>query len=417
MDIGTVTIERQWGSLNLRNRALAAGYDRAYQNYVPGAVNADQTLTALSAYNNATGRRNLFNQTDFTYSISTGRLRHTLLWGAEAGRQATDNFRNTGYFNNIATSILIPYASPTVSTPTTFRQSTTDADNRVLATVAAGYVQDQVELTRFIQLVAGVRFDRFDLHFENHRNADRLRHLDRLVSPRAGVVLKPASTLSVYWSYSVSFLPSSGDQFSSLTSITQQVKPERFTNYEAGVKWDLRRSLSLTTAVYRLDRTNTRATDPNDPARIVQTGSQRTDGVELGIDGALTGKWRVSGGYAWQNAFISSPTVAARLGAHVAQVPRHTFSLWNSYRILPRLTVGLGVLNRTSMYAAVDNAVTLPGYARADVAAYYSVTERVRFQVNVENLLDRRYYLNADGNNNISPGSPRAVRAGLVARF
>lgn len=149
----------------------------------------------------------------------------------------------------------------------------------------------------------------------------------------------------------------------------------------------------------------------------MQTGSQRTDGVELGIDGALTGKWRVSGGYAWQNAFISSPTVAARLGAHVAQVPRHTFSLWNSYRILPRLTVGLGVLNRTSMYAAVDNAVTLPGYARADVAAYYSVTERVRFQVNVENLLDRRYYLNADGNNNISPGSPRAVRAGLVARF
>ena len=122
--------------------------------------------------------------------------------------------------------------------------------------------------------------------YHNNRNGDTLGRVDNLVSPRAGIVFKPIAPVSIYGSYSVSYLPSSGDQFSSLTAITQQVEPEQFTNYEVGAKWDVRPALSLTTAVYRLDRTNTRATDPNDPTRIVQTGSQRTNGYELGMNGA-----------------------------------------------------------------------------------------------------------------------------------
>src|SRR6185437_9756080 len=120
------------------------------------------------------------------------------------------------------------------------------------------------------------------------------------------------TTLSIYGNYGVSSLPSSGDQFSSLTTVTQKVKPEKFNTSEAGGKWDIARYLSLTTAVYRLDRTNTRATDPNDPTRIVQTGSQRTNGYELGLSGSITRKWRVAGGYAYQDAFITSATTAAR---------------------------------------------------------------------------------------------------------
>ena len=76
--------------------------------------------------------------------------------------------------------------------------------------------------------------------YHNNRNNDTLRRIDHLVSPRAGIVFKPITPLSVYGSYSVSYLPSSGDQFSSLTTITQQVKPEKFSNYEFGAKWDIR---------------------------------------------------------------------------------------------------------------------------------------------------------------------------------
>jgi catecholate siderophore receptor len=231
------------------------------------------------------------------------------------------------------------------------------------------------------------------------------------------VVFKPVEPLSIYGNYSVSYLPSSGDQFSSLTTVTQQLKPEKFNNYELGVKWDIRHSLSLTMAAYRLNRTNTRATDPNDPTRIVQTGSQRTNGYEIGLNGSITRGWGIAGGYAYQDAFITSATTAARTGAQVAQVPHHTFSLWNSYQIFPKLGAGLGLIHRSDMYAAVDNAVILPGYSRADVAVYYSLTERWRLQGNLENLFNKKYFINADGNNNISPGRPRGMRLGLTARF
>jgi len=69
------------------------------------------------------------------------------------------------------------------------------------------------------------------------------------------------------------------------------------------------------------------------------------------------------------------------------------------------------------MFAAIDNRVVLPAYTRADAALYYSLSERMIFQLNVENLLNKRYFLNADNNLNISPGSPRLIRAGFNLKF
>jgi catecholate siderophore receptor len=401
----------------VRHRTMRGGYDRGYQNFVPGAANADASLVTLTAYNNATRRTNLFSQTDVTYSTATGGLRHTLLGGFELGQQLTDNFRNTGYFNATATSIQVPFARPTISTPLTWRQSVTDADNHLRTALGAGYVQDQIELGKHWQAIAGARFDSFDLRYHNNRTGDTLRRRDQLVSPRLGLVYKPVTSVSMYGSYSVSFLPSSGDQFSLLTSITEQVKPERFVNYEIGAKFELPSSFSLTTAVYRLDRTNTRATDPNDPTRILQTGSQRSEGFEVGLAGAVTEAWTISAGYSYQHAYIRSATTAARAGATVAQVPRHSFSLWNKYRLTSKLSVGIGLVGRTRTYAAIDDTVTLPGYSDVEAALFYASDDRWKAQVNVENLLARRYYANAGSNTNISPGSPLAVRAGITLRF
>jgi catecholate siderophore receptor len=417
VNLGTVAIKHQWGSVTLQNRLMIGDYDRGYQNFVPGAVNAGGTQVALSAYNNATQRRNIFNQSDLTYMRSTGKIHHTLAAGVEVGHQSTGNFRNTGYFNNTDTSIQIPYASPLISAPITFRQSATDADNHVTTDVAAAYVQDQIDLSRRLQLIAGLRFDRFDLRFHNNRTGDDLQRIDNLRSPRGGIVFKPIAPVSVYGSYTISWLPSSGDQFSSLTTITQQVKPEKFTNYEAGLKWETGRRLLLTMAAFRLDRTNTRSTDPNDPTRIVQTGSQRTNGYEFGVNGSITRQWKLVGGYAWQDAFITSDTTAARAGAQVAQTPHHTFSLWNRYQIRRRVSAGLGLVHRADMFAAVDNTVTLPAYTRLDAAIFISLTERTRLQLNAENLAGARYYLNADSNTNISPGAPRSLRVALNTRF
>jgi catecholate siderophore receptor len=417
VDLASATVEHRVGGVAIRNQTMFGDYDRFYQNFVPGAVTADQRQVSLSSYNNDTARRNLFNQTDVTYAASTGRLRHTLLVGAEVGRQLTDNFRNTGFFNNTATALLAPYGNPTIATPVTFRQSATDADNHLRTIVAATYAQDQIELSRRVQAVAGLRFDHFDLQYHNNRTGDTLTRPDNLVSPRVGLVVKPVVPLSLYGSYSVSYLPSSGDQFSSLTTITQQVEPEMFSNYEVGAKWDVLPGLSLTTAAYRLDRTNTRSTDPTDPTRIVQTGSQRTAGYELGVNGRMTSAWSIAGGYAYQDGFVTSATTAALAGAQVGQVPHQTISLWSRLQLHPRVAAGFGVLYRSDMFAAIDDTVTLPGYARADAAAYFLLTKQVRVQANVENVFDKRYYLNADSNTNISPGFPRTLRVGLTTTF
>lgn len=409
--------EHQMGELNIRNKTLFGDYDRFYQNFVPGSVSSDQTRVTLSAYNNKSRRRNLFNQTDLTYYARTGSIRHTLLGGAEFGRQVSTNFRRTGFFNDTATLITVPLANPTVSIPVTFRQNATDADNHVTARIGATYFQDQIELTDKLQLLAGVRFDHFDLNFHNNRNSDNFRRIDNLISPRAGIIFKPIVPLSIYGSYSVSYLPSSGDQFSSLSAVTQTLKPEKFTNYEIGTKWDLSGSLSLTAAAYRLDRTNTRSSDPNDPTRIVQTGSQRTNGFELGLSGNVLRSWQVMGGYAYQDAFVTSATADAREDARVAQVPRNTFSFWNSYRFSRKWRAGLGLIHRSDMFAAIDNRVVLPGYTRADAAVYYSVTEGLALQANFENLFDKKYYVYAHSNDNISPGYPRTARLTLSWKF
>jgi catecholate siderophore receptor len=169
--------------------------------------------------------------------------------------------------------------------------------------------------------------------------------------------------------------------------------------------------------LYRLDRTNTRSTDPNDPTRIVQTGSTRSNGFEIGLNGKVSRSWRLTGGYAYQDAFIARATTSAPAGAQVAQVPHHTFSVWNNYRIVSRVAAGLGIIHRSDMFAAIDNTVRLPAYTRADAAVFVSLREHVRLQANVENLLDKRYYINADSNTNISPGASRTVRMGLTTTF
>jgi catecholate siderophore receptor len=410
MHAGSATIEREWRALSLRNRSRVVRYDKFYQNVFPGAVTEEGTDVALSAYNNATDRRSIFNQTDLVYTHGTGRLRQMLLVGAELSRQRSDNYRTTGFFDGTSTSMLVPVTSPTVSPTVAFVQRPADANNRVDADVLAFYAQNQLSLGSHWQAIVGVRYDRFDLRFHDNRGGEDLARLDAMISPRVGLVYKPTEPVSLYGSYSVSHLPGSGDQFASLTPTTHALEPEGFTNREFGLKWDLRPALSLTAAWYRLDRTNTAAPDPNSTTRLVQTGRQRGTGYEIGLAGSVSDAWQVAAAYASQQATILSRTSAAEPGATVPLVPRETFSVWNRYQFIPRLGAGVGVIHQTRMFAAIDNTVTLPGFTRVDAAAFVTLTQSLHAQLNVENVLDERYYPTSHGNNNIAPGAPRTLR-------
>ena len=418
VNAATATLTHRLSSgLTLTSRSRLAGYDKFYRNVFPGAVSASGTEVSILAYDNATNRRNLFTQADAMLPLSTGSLRHLLVFGAEAGGQITDNFRNTGYFNGTATAILAPVASPTISAPVAFRQSATDANNHISNSVLSIYSQDQVHLSERWQVVGGLRYESFDIRFRNNRTAQLLERRDGMISPRVGLVYKPRDLISLYSSTSLSYLPSSGDQFSSLTDVTKALEPERFVNYEIGAKWDVNDRLALSTAAYRLDRDNTRANDPTDPARIVQTGSQRTNGFELDVRGDVSEAWQVVGGYSHQNAFIRNATTAARAGARVPLVPRSATSLWNRVRLTGRWALGAGIIHQAQSYAAIDNTVTLPAFTKLDGAAYYTLGRNVHAQINVENLFDAKYYPTANSNDNISPGVPRTFRLSVITGF
>ncbi len=418
INVATAVVEHDIASaLQIRNRTVFGDYDKMYQNVFPGSVDSTGELVSISAYNQRNDRSSLINQTELTYRVATGSVSHTLLGGVEVGRQVSRNLRNTGFFEGTATSVTAPFDDPTISLPVAFRQGETDAHNRTLATTVGLYLQDQVTLTPYLQLIAGARLERFDLSFHNFRNGEDLDRRDDLISPRAGLVVKPMEPLSVYGSYGVSYLPSSGDQFASLTATTETLEPEKFENYEVGAKLDVVTGLSLSAAVYQLDRTNTSAPDPADPARTIQTGSQRTKGFELGATGNLTSRWQLAAGYANQDAYVTSRTLQAVPGAKVALVPRNTLSLWNKYQLHRMWGIGAGIIYQDEMFAAIDNAVTLPSFTRFDAGAFFTLSRELRAQVNVENLFDTRYFITSHSNNNISPGSPRAVRVSVTAGF
>ncbi len=409
---GTPTI----GALQLRNRTRLTRYDKFYGNVFPGAVDASLSSVALSGYTSATDRTNLFNQTDLTTVVTHAGLKQTVLVGAELGSQRTDNARQTAYFGDptsTASSVRVPFGRPLSASAVTFRPSAADADARTQVTAQAVYAQNQVEVGSHLQAVVGLRLDRLALDYTNNRTGEQLTRTDVRASPRAGLVLKPAAPLSLYGTVGVSYLPGSGDQFGALTVTTQALEPEQFTNRELGVKWDLRPDLAFTAAAYRLDRTNTTAPDPTTPSLVVQTGAQRTTGWEAGIAGSVTSRWQVAGGYTNQVARIVSRTSAAAAGARVPMVPRHTLSLWNRLQPFTRAGAALGVVHQASMFAAIDNTVTLPAFTRLDGAIFLTLAPSVRAQLNVENLLDRRYYATAHSNNNIMPGSSRRIRIGL----
>jgi catecholate siderophore receptor len=401
--------------VTLTNQTRLADYDKFYQNVYPGAYTATDGRVSVSGYSNLTARENLLNQTDLTFSAETAGISHTVLSGMEIGRQDTDNFRETGYFPAIgpnAVSDFVTVSSPIYTGPVEFRQSATDADNNSVAKNAALYIQDQIEFSERWQAIVGVRYDHFEADLLNNRTAQLLSSTDDFASPRAGIIFKPQGNVSIYASHTVSYVPRAGEQLASLTASNSTLEPEEFTNNEIGLKWDLGSRLSTTFSAYQLDRTNVAITDPSNPTLLMLVDGQRVDGIEIGLSGEVTERWQIMAGYAHQDSELRTP--GALSANELGQVPEHSASFWNRYDFSSKLGFGLGVVYRSEVFVATDNAVVLPSFTRLDGAAFYSINENLRLQFNVENMLDEEYYATAHSNNNIMPGSPRTYRLGLT---
>lgn len=276
------------------------------------------------------------------------------------------------------------------------------------------YLQDQITLTDNLRVLLGGRVDFFEERSDNRFANTETQQSDTAFSPRVGIVYQPIPAVSLYASYSRSFAPTlgfaaSGDAF----------RPERGTQFEIGAKVDINDRLSTNLALYDLIRTNVTTTDPDNPNFSIQTGEQRSQGIELDINGEILPGWNIIAGYAYNDARVTEDNSIPE-GNRLRNAPEHSFNLWTTYRIqegnLQGLGFGLGFYFVGDRPGDLENSFELPSYFRTDAAVFYE-RDRFRAAINIRNLFDIEYYPTASSINSVDGGAPLTIQGTVSWRF
>lgn len=407
--------------------AFYGDYDKVYSNfYVSGY---DQVTTpdqvTLDGYIDTTERQNLILSGNLIGEFETGNVGHTLIVGGEYVDTSSDQDRFNSFFSttqddNEIFTVQRPLAlrggigtnAAGLATSNDFSVDLNDFTRTDLEVVSL-YIQDEVKLTDWLHVVIGGRFDSFDITVVDVPGANTRSRKDEEFSPRGGLIIKPQQNLSIYASYSESFEPRSGQQFASLGGGADALEPNRFTNLEAGVKWDFADSMSLTAAIFEIEQSSPQV-DDTDPSRLVVVDST-IQGFELQLQGEVMPGWRVSAGYSYldgEQVDQTGPT-----GLRPRELPENMFSLWNSVDVTDRFGVGLGLTHQDESFIDNGNNAVLPSFTRVDAAAWYDVSDDWRVQVNVENLTDTTYFPNSHATHQVSVGAPINARFAVTGRF
>lgn len=355
-------------------------------------------------------------QLNLTGHFDTAGFAHTLLTGIEYEDYDYQSIirRSAGGETDYPIDIFDPVLGqprPELGLPTT-----NDKEN--LKTWAA-FIQDQVALTERLKVLAGLRFERFEHQYDNYLpGAADWTAADNAVTPRLGVIYDLTDTVAVYANTARSFKPNSG-----ASRQGQGFDPEKGKSYELGVKWEaLDRQLSVDAAIYHIVKENVLANDPQDPTGTykVAAGEVRSRGLDITVAGNITPEWRMIGGYAYVDAEVTKDTSLPD-GTRLANIPRNSFSLLNTYEFQDGLAKGLGlgmgvkyIDDRAGRTAATT--YTMQQYTVVDLLAFYQVNEHVRLNLDLKNLFNKEYDEGAF-NNYVYPGAPRTVQAGVSYTF
>ena len=341
-------------------------------------------------------------------------LAHTLLLGVEF-----DDFNYDSQIDRSggATSDFpIDLYDPVYGQPLPALTRTTTYDDENLKSYAF-FLQDQIALTERLTAQVGARLERFEQRYENKLTpAGSWDQAHNAVSPRFGLIYDLTEELAVYANTSRSFKPNRGADRSS-----QAFDPEKGIAHEVGIKYELpEHDLSVTAALFHITKENVLTSDPVDSNYQVAAGEARSRGFDISVAGNITPQWRVIGGYAYVDAEVTeSSSVSMPTGTRLANVPRHSFNLLDTYEFaegpLAGLGVGMGVKYVGDRKGgATSTAFDMDAYTTVDLLAYYPLTERVRLNLNLNNLFDEEYEERAWGNIWAYPGAPRTLQAGIA---
>lgn len=397
----------------------------------PAAVGDPLTLVTLQSdrRDRALKDQSVFNQTDLIGSFDTGAIRHTIVAGGEIGRDQTYNQaftwspRVTQNFENFTPGATTPGETRTQAA------THTEGNGKTLGL----YANDTVAFSDEWKLTTGLRWDRFKAIGQTVTNATgattTLERTDHNLSGRAGLVYQPNKVQSWYVAYGTSFNPST--EAVTLSAAQAPVAPERTRSYEIGTRWEvLDEKLSLSSALFRVDKFDARTTDPVTTV-VSLDGDTRVQGFELGAVGRISHAWQITAGYTFLDSEIvhSKDIVQAVVGPGAAvpvpaqgkdlpNTPKNSGSLWSSYKFLHDFEVGGGTYYVGKRYITNSNMTSVDGYWRMDgTFAFHQPVYDV--QLNVQNLLDEEYYdsIVASENGRAVPGRGLTAIASVTYKF
>ena len=286
------------------------------------------------------------------------------------------------------------------------------------------YLQEQLTWHK-LQLLLGARMEWFTDVTQNKNGSESKTH-QHAFTPRVGLVYSVVPSTNVYatWirgfepqSVAVQSNPGSGGPFD----------PVESELWEIGAKGEyLNKRLSVTTALFSLRQKNTlyNAGVSGQPDLMVPIGEELSRGVEFDVSGRILPYWSIMANYAFNVAEISkAPEGTKDLNLQRPGTPRHSANLWTKFIVpagmLRNLGIGIGlngVSERKGQVGRRENVVAYPGYALLNLALYYKVQE-VQVQVNLNNALNKQYYISGYDRLRSFPGAPRNINLTINYRF
>ncbi|MEJ0035784.1 MAG: TonB-dependent receptor [Gammaproteobacteria bacterium] len=479
-------------SLKLKNTLRWANYQRQTEatiteGIVPTAtdgtpVTAATPLSLIQVIRNHDTNRSrdndddaLINQTDLTWKVSTGAIKHSLLAGLELSRERLHRQNYLLDANPTTAGVQAPSVTSPILAPQLVGPQVYTKTPNLLALAegksVAFLVQDQIEFSEQWKALVGVRHERYEADASAVSiappgtvgagvAAGPFSRTDNMVSGRVGLIWQPTEKLSWYVSWSDSFNPSgelgTGDSptgfggrtaQTNLSASSQNVDPEKNQNYELGGQWDVG-AIQLRSAIFRNEKTNAREVDPTNTTTVTD-GKRRVDGIELEASGSITRDWDLYSGFAYMDGKIidASPfgTIANTNGTPTGPITDvHAFcalattrclnvngntpfgvakiagNIWTVYRLGGGFEVGGGVRGQKGTWLTDRNdpGSQIPTYVLVDATVAY-VQPQYELRLNGNNLTDKLYYYGGYNNrpDRVLPGAPRSISVTLRYYF
>jgi catecholate siderophore receptor len=412
------------GSLSL----TSSSFEKMYQNTYANSYNLDANIVEMDGYHDPTERDNLILSASLVNELNFGNMTHTILTGFELVKTDNSNLRyNTLWSTNDCGVSNYDRESFNVARPIDFTvndngeataveyknscalKSSTETD----ISVSSFYIQDQIDVTDSLIVLLGGRYDKFDIKVDDIKNISSASRVDTEFSPRFGLIYKPQNNVSVYYSYSESFAPRSGEQYKKLTGGApgsgETLKPDYYESSEIGFKLDLNKYLSLTSAYFE-SKSEIADYDGTSSDYITERGLS-VEGYELELKGQVNDNLSVA--FSYSN--IDGETAS---GGQPREIPESTYSIWTTHEINPNFGWALGVMHQGES-AVKDNKpdLLLPAYTRVDAAVYYRFDDNLKLQLNIENLSDEVYFPHSHSTHQVAVGESRNARLSLSKTF